>query len=455
MSKAKAVKHPAKPSSALPEEPEWAAFVALDWADRKHVWKLAVAGSRERQAGELEQSPEAVDVWACQLQRRFGGRPVAVAVEQSRGALVYLLMKYPHLVIYPIHPTTAARFREALYPSGAKDDPGDADVLLALLCHHREHLRPLQPDTPETRLLQTLVEDRRRLVDEKTRQKNRLTDRLKMYYPQALQWFDLNTAMAREALRRWPTLQELSRNNPAKLAKFFREHNCRNEERIQQRIQQIYAAAPATRDLAITQSGAAAVQAYVSLIDALERHISELDRQIGEVAREHPDYAIFAGLPGAGPVLIPRLIGAFGTDRARYRDAAELQRYSGIAPITERSGQSQWTHFRFRCCKFLRQTFHEFATHSLAKSEWARAYYELQRERGKSHHAAVRALAYKWIRILFRCWRDRVPYDERIYLESLRRRKSPCIPALAPMVAVTRVEWKQVGGFSRLSVKNS
>src|SRR5215813_1283310 len=71
--------------------------------------------------------------------------------------------------------------------------------------------------------------------------------------------------------------------------------------------------------------------------------------------------------------------------------------------------------------QFLRQTFHEFATHSIRRSEWARAYYEhLRGDEKKSHHAAVRALAYKWIRIIFRCWKDGKPYDERVYLDSLR-----------------------------------
>ena len=164
------------------------------------------------------------------------------------------------------------------------------------------------------------------------------------------------------------------------------------------------------------------------------------------------DSLLFAGLPGAGPVCRPRLIAAFGSRRERYHSAAELQSYSGIAPVTEQSGHTQWIHFRRACPKFLRQTFHEFAGHSVRRSAWARAYYDLQIHKNKGHHAAVRALAAKWIRILFRCWKDRTPYDEQTYLLSLAKHHSPLQGLLGP---ATKLQWKTVSGFQKLSVENS
>ena len=129
------------------QEPQFAAFVAIDWADQKHVWAMRKAGSEQRETGELDNSPEAVDEWVRNLLARLNGRLVAVCLEQSRGALVCLLMNYPNLVLYPIHPATVKRFREALYPSGTKDDPLDADLQLELLLHHRGRLRAWKPDT--------------------------------------------------------------------------------------------------------------------------------------------------------------------------------------------------------------------------------------------------------------------------------------------------------------------
>ena len=160
-------------------EPEWAAFVAIDWADKKHAWSLYVAGAPKREHGEIEHSPEAIHIWISQLTTRFAGRPIVVCVEQSRGALLFALSKYDNLVLYPIHPAVANDFRKAVYPSGNKSDPVDADVLLDFLLTHRDRLRLWRPDTEQTRELQFLVEDRRCMVNEKTRCLNRLTQRLK------------------------------------------------------------------------------------------------------------------------------------------------------------------------------------------------------------------------------------------------------------------------------------
>jgi hypothetical protein len=148
----------------------------------------------------------------------------------------------------------------------------------------------------------------------------------------------------------------------------------------------------------------------------------------------HPDFFIFESLPGAGAVLAPRLLAAFGSQRDRYVSADEVQKYSGIAPVMEKSGKKQWIHFRWACPKFLRQSFHEWAGHSIAYSVWARSYYQQQRNKGQDHHAAVRALAFKWIRVVFRCWKDRVVYDESKYLAALARRGSP----LAAVAAIAK-----------------
>ena len=150
---------------------------------------------------------------------------------------------------------------------------------------------------------------------------------------------------------------------------------------------------------------------------------------IAERAHTHPDFALFNALPGAGPVFAPRLLVAFREQR--YRCADDLQKYAGIAPVTERSGKTSWVHWRWACPTFLRQTFVEWASQSIQHSFWAHAYYQQQRARGNSHQAAVRGLAFKWLRILFRCWQDRVPYDESRYLQALRRRGSPLIHNLA------------------------
>jgi len=432
-------------------ETEWAAFAAIDWADQKHFWRWVPADSpQQAEQGEMENTPEAVDQWAAALQARFGGRPVAVCLEQSRRALVYKLAKYAHLVLFPVHPTTAARYRETFCPSGAKDDANDTASLLDLLLRHRERLRPLQPDTVETRTLQFLVEDRRCTVEDQTRYSNRLTNCLKLYFPQVLVWFDeVSSPLVGALLERWPSLQQLQRSHPGTLRRFFHEHNCRSEERIQERIAAIYAAKPATEDAAVLEAGMRASRGFVEVMSVLRSHIADLEKRIQELVAANPDGVLFGSLPGAGPVSVSRLIVAFGTRRERFDNAYQMQCYSGIAPVQRASGHSKQIHIRRACPKFLRQTFHEYAGHSMVKSEWARAYYQyLCDERNKSHHAALRALAFKWIRIIYRCWKDRTPYQESVYLQSPRRREA----VLGAQVAsVTQVGWKPVAGFHKLS----
>ena len=440
--------------SSPASEPEWAAFAAIDWADQKHFWRLVPAGSQAFEQGELENTPEAVEVWAATLQQRFGGRPIAVCLEQSRGALVYMLSKYAHVVLFPVHPTTAARYRRAFSTAGASDDPGDTAWLLDLLLRHRERLRCLQPDTVETRLLQFLVEERRRAVDERTRQSNRLTDCLKPYFPQMLRWFDdVASPLVGDLLERWGSLQELQRAHAGTLRKFFQQHHCRSEERLQERLTALYEARPATGDAAVLEAGALTARGLVKLLASLREHIAVLERRIAELVASHPEGALFASLPGAGPALTPRLLVAFGTRRERYQSAYQVQCYTGIAPVTEASGKSRWVHFRRACPKFLRQTFQEFADHSIGQSQWARAYYEhLRQDAQKSHQVAVRALAYKWIRIIYRCWKEGRPYDEQVYLRSLRRRSS-LLAAACP--ALTNAGWKEEAGFQRFFVNPS
>lgn len=413
-------------------EPIFAAFIGIDWGDEKHAWTRRSAESSVWERGELEHSPEAVQAWVAEYMARFPGQPIAVALEQKRGALLYMLTQYEQLVLFPIHPGTLQQYRKAMYPSGCKDDPRDADLALELLTKHRDRLRRLDPDTVETRTLQLLVEARRELVDQRTAQSNRLTNQLKQYFPQVLQWFDkVQSSLVRDFLEKWPTLEQVQRARPATLRDFMHQHNCRDADRIQARLEEIRSAVPATRDRAVIEAGVQWVQALIPQIAAVQASIAQLDQRIEELLAVHPDAFIFRSLPGAGPALTPRLLAAFGTQRERYSSAAELSAFSGIAPVVERSGKQKWIHFRWACPKFLRQSFHEWAGHSMEKSAWARAYYDQQRAKGKGHHAAVRALAFKWMRILFRCWKDRKPYDEATYLRALRQHGSPLAKAVA------------------------
>jgi transposase len=407
---------------------EFAAYVGIDWSDQKHDCCLMDAVTGKRESSTLSHSSEAIDKWASGLRARFPGRKIAICLEQSRGPLIYALMKYDFIVLYPINPSTLSSYREAFSPSGAKDDPTDADYMAEIVSAHRDRLRPWRPDDEQTRRLQYLVEHRRKLVGERTRLSNRLTALLKDYFPQVLQWFpDVRTTLVCDFLTRWPTLWAVKRARRKTLQEFFRAHNSNRQEVVERRIKSIEESLPLVTDQAVVRSSALLAGAWVTQMKVIVEAIKEFDREIEQVCSQHQDYPLFASLPGAGTVYASRMLAAFGTQRGKFSSADELACLVGIAPVIERSGKSCWVRWRYFCPKFVRQTFHEYAGESILHSFWAKAYYESQRAKGKSHAKAVRALAYKWIRIIWKCWESRTTYDEVKYLESLRKRNSPLL----------------------------
>lgn len=405
--------------------PEVVAWVGLDWADQRHEIRLEATDSRQVESSSVEQKPEALHAWVAQLRARFPQGRIALALEQSRGAVIYALMAYDFLLLYPVPPKGLARYREAFFTSGAKSDFTDADLLLEMVRSHHDRLRAWQPDDALTRQLRLLVEHRRQTVADRTRLTNRLSALLKSYFPQALEWAgDLRSLAACEFLLQWPSLEALQGAGRSAWRRFYRQHHRLTAEELEKLLDAIAQARPLTQDRALVEASVLMTQTLVEQLRTVIVALARLDQALGKLFDQHPDQALFQGLPGAGEALAPRLAAAFGLDRHRYQSAQDLQQFSGIAPVTEASGKMRWVHWRMACPKFLRQTFHEFADASRKKSLWARAYYEQRRQHGASHHAAVRALAYKWIRILYRCWQTRTPYDESLYLEALRRHHS-------------------------------
>ena len=233
-------------------------------------------------------------------------------------------------VLYPINPKALARYREAFRTSGAKDDPLDSELLLDLVVRHRDQLRAWVPDTVETRLLQGLCEQRRKLVNQRVALTNRLTSLLKQYFPHALEWIgDVASGQACDFLTRWPTLAAVQRARPSTLRQFYRAHNCRQAAVIDARLAAIARACPLTTDAAVVEPLRLAVQTYATQLRALLAAIQTFDDRIAGLFATHADHDVFRSFPGAGAVCAPRLAAAFGTDRSRWTSAAELQALLG------------------------------------------------------------------------------------------------------------------------------
>ncbi|TYL41126.1 IS110 family transposase [Dickeya sp. ws52] len=405
---------------------QFTAHIGLDWADKKHDVCVQF-NNGERVFHVIEHTPEALDTWLKALHKKVKGR-IAVAIELKKGPVVFALQKYPFITVFPVHALSLARYRQTFWPSGAKDDPQDAELALELMLRYPKKIKAIEPDNADIRLLQQLVEQRRQLIEDKRRFVNRLINTLKQYYPQLLEWFShRGSLLLCELIMRWPSLQQLKRARRDTIRNFLNAKGGRATVLTEQRVASIDNAIPLTTDPSVIEANALMATALAAQIKVVSEIIKTYDERIETLFDTLPDAELFKSLPGMGPCMGPRMLTALGDNRDRFNSAEEIQNYAGIAPVTERSGQKSWVHWRWQCAKFVRQTFVEWAAKTVNSSYWSRLYYQSLRKKGKSHQSAIRALAFKWIRIIYSCWKNRTCYNEAKYLLALEERKSPLL----------------------------
>ena len=403
--------------------------IGLDRSDKQADLCLITPATGQRRSAIIDTAPEALWEWLLELRQRHPQARVGLCLEQPAVHLVAFLESYEWITLYPINPITLQKFREAFVTSRAKDDAKDADYLADLLLTHHAKLKPWAPEDHATRAVQQLVIHRRAVVDERTALTNRLIALLKQYFPQALVLCgeDLWRPLATRLLLKWSSLQALQKAKPATLKAFYYLNGSRSAKLLEQRLALVKKAVAVTEESALIESFALRVQLLCRQLQLVQQTLTRYEQQIAAAYAAHPDREIFASLPGAGPVLGPRLLASLGSQRQRFGAAAALQHYTGIAPVTKRSGGSCYIHRRYLCPKFHKQSFHEFAKESILWCRWAAAYYLQQRTKGCPHHTAVRALAYKWQRVIWRCWQSHTPYRDEIYEAALRKNGSPLV----------------------------
>lgn len=411
----------------------FAAVIGIDWSDLKHDLCLWDRESGTSEFKVVQHCPKTLREWLSKLRERYDGKLIAVGLEQSKGALAHLLMDCGFITVFFVHPATVAAVRDAWKPSGAKDDPDDAELIMEIVRDSNHKLKAWHPDTPETRQLMLLCAHRRKLIDLRVKLTNELRSCLKGYYPLAcaVAGDKLNEGLALDFLTKWPTFEMLKRARLSTVESFYTRHSSRYASAINKRLKLIEEAEPITTDEVLVECYSRQALALVEQLKTLHKSIKEYDKQINKIYTAHSDVEIISSFPATGRVFGPRLIAALGTDRNRFNSAQEIENYSGIAPVTERSGKANWVHRRWKCSNFIRQSFHEWANETTKHSLWARAFYVQARDKGMGHHQAVRALAYKWIRILYKCWKEHIPYDELHYISMLKKRGSSLIKIIA------------------------
>jgi transposase len=339
-----------------------------------------------------------------------------------------------NVVLFPVNPKQFSSYRESFRTTKAKSDKDDALLLARMLFERYKQMKAWKPEDENTRFLDRLCSTRRKWVEQRTTLGQRLLDLVKSYIPAILMLADAKLyecPLLLEILQKWPDPRELKKVNPKVLAALAAHHGIKNETQQQEIVTRLKKAPIHSKDTTLMTVSAMEAKALVKQVADCQELIVQLDQEIKMVLAKHPDALLFTTLRGAGVALAPRLLTAFGTDRNRFKNAEEVASYVGIAPVTKQRGKSRTVVRRRSCNKYLLQTFHEFASAAAKWCVWSKAYYKLQQSKGMKRHATLRKLAYRWIRILFRVWQTRTPFDQNRYIQSLLK-KSPEIRNFLP-----------------------
>jgi transposase len=396
-------------------------YIGIDWSDQEHaVWVGNEAGECMEQRVVQEDAKELSDFGRWLHERSNEGIELWAAIEKPHGRIVEFLLDHG-VVVYPVNPKSLDRARDRFRTSGSKSDRFDARVLAEFLRTDHGHLRPLLPSSPQSQELKLLSRDHGRLVKHQTRLVNQLVATLKEFYPFALEVFpDVRAARALDFLDAYPSPGAAQQIGPAAWEGLAREHRLGAEQRqkIEEALHQTRPRVPAHVERAKARLVRALVAQWRVVVGEVEEYALEVDHffaamPLAEVARSLPG--------GKSGTTVPALWAELGDALDRWESFRHLQAEAGAIPVTQQSGKHQSVLFRFACNRHLRHAVTQFAFISLRLSEWARAYYRQQRARGHKHWHALRALAAKWLKIIFVMWHDRVPYDEERHLATIAR----------------------------------
>ena len=400
-------------------------WVGFDWADEEH--QVCVVDDDGKVVDAFAVPHQAKDLNALAPRLRSLGHVAGVAIETPRHLAACKLLA-EGLPVYPINPDVSHKWCQALSTSGATSDPSQAFALADGLRHHHARLRVLAPNDVETRKLALLCQTDEDLIKHRTALVNELQACLKGFYPAVFEWFkDWTSPSAWDFVVAFPTPDALAKAPKKRLCGFLKGHHIGLSPKWQERVERRAEATNWPRDLIAEAAMPLRVKALVALLRTLKSQLDDLRRRLATAFEHHPDGAVFASLPHGGEKLAPRLLVHFGSERDRYESARSVEQLAGCVPVTKQSGKTKRISFRRACQKPFRNTLHQYALASLQGSDWARACYDMLRERGQSNARALRGVGGRWIRIIYRMWMTGTPYNEAVYLASLVRHGSPII----------------------------
>jgi hypothetical protein len=409
--------HKNKAMNSSEQWQQYQGFGGLDWGSQTHSVVVANQAGKVIEAFEIEHSALGWKKFREKLQP-YGSIPFAL--ETSQGVAVDQLLE-AGMIVYPLNPKSAQAYRERKAPSGVKDDRLDAWSFADALRVDGQAWKALRPEEPLIKELRLLCRDEVSLIEQRTAFIEQLRHALAEYYPAALEAFkDWTSVSAWMFLERFPTPDSLAKAGKRKWQNFLHSRRLWGSDQGARRMEifaraEQFAGSPAT-----IKAKSLLALSLVKMLFAVEKQLELYRKRIEELFARHPDHDLFGSLPGAGPKLAPRLLSEIGDDRERFGgDAQKLQCLAGTAPVTRRSGKKAkkyWhVHQRWACDKHLRHALHLFSEQSLSRCVWAELYYHHHRQKNQSHASALRRLANRWLKIIYKMWIDRTPYNAELH----------------------------------------
>ncbi|MDP9343677.1 MAG: transposase [Actinomycetota bacterium] len=411
--------------------------VGIDWAEDANQVALGRPGEGIVEEFSIAHRPEAVG----RLIERIGALEsdpgeVRVAIETKHGHLVEALVEAGYAVV-PVNPDLVARRRG---PARKKDDSEDARILCLMAMDRHTVLRPLIPHGEAAAEIRAIARDDERASRDERRLLNRLRADLIAAFPEALHFAseDLGAPTFLQVLARYPTAEAARAADDATLQALFRTARHGWPDRAVSRLREALGSSQFVPKAYLVRAKADTIRLAATQLLALGAQRRAWERRMGQLLAELaatggqdqgqavPDGEIYLSFPGLGSRLAARVAGEIGDHLEQFSTPNSLQCYGGKAPVTRRSGKSEFVvACRQACNRHLANAVQQWAFCSLSRSGWAREFYDAQRARGKTHHAALRALGNRWLEVLWHCLRKGVSYDEATHVANRERALKP------------------------------
>jgi transposase len=337
--------------------------------------------------------------------------PLRIAIERPSGALIDTLVEAGFAVV-PIHPNVVKASRPRYRAAGGKSDRGDAYLLADLRRTDGHRFRPLARESDELRALRALVRTRDDLVAERVALANQLRALLESFWPGAAEiFYEIDSPIALAFLERYPSPASAARLAEKRLGSFLAAHAYCGRKSIAALLERLRAAPHLPIGEAEAHAKAELVLALARVLHTPVAQLATLSARIEHEVAELPDGQLLMSFPRTGRLNAAQLLSELGSVRERFATEAQLAAEAGVCPVTYQSGKSRGVAFRWACNHRLRAALTTWADNSRHASPGAAAIYQRARARGTRHPHAIRILARAWIRVLWRAWHERLPYD--------------------------------------------